>query len=39
MICHSSCIEQAQGLDEFCEPSEHEAGENFLRKVIAKASA
>jgi len=39
VICGPGSIEQAHLADEFCELSEYEACEKFLRKVIAKASA
>ncbi len=38
VICGPGSIEQAHRPDEFCALSELEACENFLRKVIAKAS-
>ena len=39
VICGPGSIDQAHRADEFCELSELVACENFLRKVIAKASA
>ncbi len=39
VICGPGSIDQAHKPDEFCELSEFDACENFLRKVIAKASA
>jgi acetylornithine deacetylase len=39
VICGPGSIDQAHKPDEFCELSEFEACEGFLRKVIAKASA
>jgi acetylornithine deacetylase len=39
VICGPGSIDQAHRADEFCELSELTACENFLRKVIAKASA
>jgi acetylornithine deacetylase len=38
VICGPGSIDQAHKPDEFCELSEYDACENFLRKVIAKAS-
>jgi acetylornithine deacetylase len=38
VICGPGSIDQAHRADEFCELSELEACEAFLRKVIAKAS-
>ncbi|HEY4274863.1 MAG TPA: acetylornithine deacetylase [Rhizomicrobium sp.] len=39
VICGPGSIDQAHKPDEFCELSEFDACEGFLRKVIAKASA
>ena len=39
VICGPGSIEQAHRPDEFCALSELDACENFLRKVIARASA
>ena len=39
VICGPGSIDQAHRADEFCEVAQLEACENFLRKVIAKASA
>jgi len=39
VICGPGSIDQAHKPDEFCEVSEYDACEKFLRKVIAKASA
>ena len=39
VICGPGSIDQAHGADEYCELSEYDACEAFLRKVIAKASA
>jgi acetylornithine deacetylase len=38
VICGPGSIDQAHKPDEFCELSEYEACEAFLRKVIAKAA-
>ena len=38
VICGPGSIDQAHRADEYCEMSELEACENFLRKVIAKAT-
>jgi len=38
VICGPGSIDQAHKPDEFCEVSEYEACEKFLRKVIARAS-
>jgi acetylornithine deacetylase len=38
VICGPGSIDQAHRADEYCELSELESCENFLRKVIAKAS-
>ncbi len=39
VICGPGSIDQAHKPDEFCELSEYDACEKFLRKVIARASA
>jgi acetylornithine deacetylase len=39
VICGPGSIDQAHRADEFCELSELVACENFLRKIIARASA
>ncbi|HKU55086.1 MAG TPA: M20/M25/M40 family metallo-hydrolase, partial [Rhizomicrobium sp.] len=39
VICGPGSIDQAHRPDEFCALSELEVCENFLRKLIAKASS